>query len=48
MDKVTGKPLADGKITSEVTFTPEEADGTVDVVFNFTRAELNSLSVVVF
>lgn len=48
MDKVTGKPLADGKITSEVTFTPEEADGTVDVVFNFTRAELNSLNVVVF
>lgn len=48
MDKVTGKPLADGKITSEVTFTPEEADGTVDVVFNFTRAELNSLNIVVF
>lgn len=48
MDKVTGKPLADGKITSEVTFTAEEANGTVDVVFNFTRADLNSLNVVVF
>lgn len=37
MDKTTGKAfLADGeKITSEVTFTPETADGEVTVTFTF-------------
>lgn len=37
MDKSTGKPfLIDGKeITSEVTFTPTEPSGTVDVLFTF-------------
>lgn len=48
MDKKTGKPVAGGKIKSEVTFTPTEADGSVDVVFNFARKDLDSLTVVVF
>lgn len=48
MDKKTGKPVANGKVKSEVTFTPTEADGSVDVVFNFARKDLDSLTVVVF
>ena len=37
MDKMTGKPFMvdDKEITAEVTFTPETADGNIEVVFVF-------------
>ena len=51
MDKSTGKELADadGKpITAETKFTPEKADGTVDVVFSFDGSKLAGKSIVAF
>ena len=51
MDKTTGEPLlVDGeKVRSEATFTPEETDGTVDVVFTFNIKELTAgTNIVVF
>ncbi len=51
MDKETGKALldADGKeITSETTFTPEEKDGEVDVVFTLDSSALAGKTTVVF
>ena len=51
MLKSTGKPLtdADGQpITSSVTFTPETADGSIEVVFNFDASKLGGEDVVVF
>ena len=44
MDKTTGKALlVDGKeVTSETTFTPEEANGTVDVTFEFDASAITS------
>ena len=37
MDKETGEPLLvnDQQVTSEATFTPAEASGTIDVLFTF-------------
>ncbi len=50
MDKSSGAPLlVDGKqVTAEKEFTPESADGTVDMAFTFDAASLAGKSVVVF
>ena len=51
MLKETGEALKDkdGKeITKEVTFTPEQADGTIDVEFSFDSSDLAGKTVVVF
>ena len=51
MNKSTGEPVVDkdGKeITAETTFTPDEKDGTVDLVFKFDASELAGESVVAF
>ena len=50
MDKATNKPLlVNGKeVTAEKTFTPEEADGTVELAFTFDSSALNGKTVVVF
>ena len=50
MDKATGNALlAEGKeVTSEKTFTPEAADGTVEISFAFDSTALNGKTVVVF
>ena len=42
-DKATGK-----EVTSEIKFTAEQKDGSIDVTFNFTRADLAGRTVVVF
>ncbi|MGN0273892.1 MAG: VaFE repeat-containing surface-anchored protein [Chordicoccus sp.] len=50
MDKSTGKALTqNGKtVTASKTFTPDKADGTVDVTFTFDATQLSGKSVVVF
>lgn len=50
MDKASGNALlVDGKeVTSEKTFTPEEADGMVEIRFTFDSTALNGKTVVVF
>ncbi len=50
MDKETGKPvLVDGKeITAKTTFTPEKANGTVEMTFGFKQSALVGKTVVVF
>ncbi|ANU50530.1 hypothetical protein A4V08_18175 [Lachnoclostridium sp. YL32] len=50
MDKKTGEPLlADEKpITSELTFTPEEAEGSVELTFNFDASALKGKTIVCF
>lgn len=50
MDKSTGKALlVDGKeVTSSAKFTPEVADGTVDIEFKFDGSKLAGKSVVAF
>ncbi|MGN0256167.1 MAG: VaFE repeat-containing surface-anchored protein, partial [Chordicoccus sp.] len=50
MDKSTGKALTqNGKtVTASKTFTPDKADGTVDVIFTFDATQLSGKSVVVF
>ncbi len=50
MVKETGKALkVDGKkVTSEITFTPETADGTIEMEFTFDGSKLGGKSVVVF
>ena len=50
MDKATNAPLLVGndKVTSQVVFTPEEARGQVDVVFEFAGSELDDVELVVF
>ena len=51
MNKETNEPLldAEGKeITGETTFTPEEANGTVDVIFTLDSSLLAGKEVVVF
>lgn len=51
-DKATGKSVinkATGKeVTSEIKFTAEQKDGSIDVTFNFTRTDLAGRTVVVF
>ena len=54
MDKETGEPLLIGEgeeqaqVTSEATFTPAEASGTIDVLFTFDASALAGKAVVVF
>ncbi len=50
MDKETGEPLlVDGKpVTSELTFTPEEAEGTVELSFTFDANALQGKTLVAF
>lgn len=50
MDKESGKALliGDKEVTSEKTFIPEEADGTVELAFTFDSTELAGKTVVVF
>ena len=50
MDKATGEPLlVDGaEITSEVEFTPESADGTVELTYTLDASALAGTTIVVF
>ena len=50
MDKETGEAVVidDKKVTAETTFTPETAEGTVDVQFTFDGSTLAGKTVVVF
>ena len=50
MDKETGEPLLvnDQQVTSEATFTPAEASGTIEVLFTFDATGLEGKTVVVF
>ena len=50
MDKSTGEPLLVGEeqVTSEATFTPAEASGTIEVLFTFDASALTGKAVVVF
>lgn len=50
MDKETGEPLqVDEKpITSELTFTPEEAEGSVELTFTFDASALKGKTIVCF
>ena len=50
MDKATGEPLLiDGKeVTQEVTFTPEQPDGSVELTFTFDGSALGGKTVVAF
>ena len=50
MDKETGEPLlVDEKpVTSELTFTPEEAEGTVELTFTFDASALQGKTLVAF
>lgn len=50
MDKETGGPLLveDKEITAEVTFTPTEHDGTIDLVFTAPASVLEGKTTVVF
>lgn len=51
MDKAAGEPVrdADGnEVTATTTFTPEEADGTVEVRFEFDATKLDGHDVVAF
>ncbi len=50
MDKETGEPLlVDEKpVTSELTFTPEEAEGTVELSFTFDASALQGKTLVAF
>ena len=50
MDKASGKALlVNGKaVTAETTFTPEKADGSVEVTFTFDASALKGKEVVVF
>lgn len=50
MDEATGEPLLiDGEqVTSEVTFTPDEENGEVEMTFNFDGSRLGGTSVVAY
>ena len=52
MDKASGEPLLVGeeqtKVTAEVEFTPEAAEGTVELTYTLDASELAGTSVVVF
>ena len=50
MDKATGEPLlVDGaEITAEVEFTPEAADGTVELTYTLDASALAGTTIVVF
>lgn len=50
MDKETGDPLLinEKPVTSELTFTPEEAEGSVELTFTFNASALKGKTVVCF
>ena len=50
MDKSTGKPLRihGAKVTSSVKFTPDKADGMINVSFTFRADGLGNTEIVVF
>ena len=50
MDKETGEPLLidEKPVTSELTFTPEEAEGTVELSFTFDASALQGKTLVAF
>ena len=50
MNKETGKPVeADGRVvTSEVMFTPEESEGSIELTFEFDGSDLAGTTTVVF
>lgn len=50
MDQETGEPLLvdDKPITSELTFTPEEAEGSVELTFTFDASALRGKTIVCF
>ena len=52
MDKATGEPLLVGKeqtqVTAEVEFTPESADGTVELTYTLDASALAGTTIVVF
>ena len=50
MDKGTGEPLlVDGaEVTAEVEFTPESADGTVELTYTLDASALAGTTIVVF
>lgn len=50
-NKATGKSIKDelgNEVTAEATFTPENPDGSVDIVFTFDGSQLSNSSVVAF
>ena len=50
MDKATNQPLLvdDAEVTAEVEFTPESADGTVELTYTLDASSLAGTSIVVF
>ncbi len=50
MDKATNQPLLvdDAKVTAEVEFTPEAADGTVELTYTLNASTLAETTIVVF
>ena len=50
MDKATGEPLLvdEAEVTAEVEFTPESADGTVEVTYTLDASTLAGTTIVVF
>ena len=52
MDKATGEPLLVGEeqaqVTAEVEFTPESADGTVELTYTLDASTLAGTTIVVF
>ena len=50
MDKTTGTELivGDSRVTAETTFTPNQADGSVDLEFTFDASSLGGKDLVVF
>ena len=50
MDKATGKPLLvdEAEVTAEVEFTPEAADGTVELTYTLDASALAGTTIVVF
>ena len=50
MDKATGEPLLvdNAEVTAEVEFTPESADGTVELTYTLDASSLAGTSIVVF
>ena len=50
MDKATGKPLLvdEAEVTAEVEFTPEAADGTVELTYTLNASTLAGTTIVVF
>ena len=50
MDKITGEPLLveGSEVTAEVEFTPESADGTIELTYTLDASDLAGTTIVVF